>query len=75
MYIIEIIAKLIKNRLKKTINIDELYQESPEIAIDDQNCKHFYIAIDSTNEYLACNDCGHVIKNPQIKIQKNPFIK
>lgn len=58
MYIFEIIAKLIKNhRLRKN--------SSPMLNSEenDGNCSHIYLAIDSTKDYLACNKCGHVIKN------------
>jgi len=58
MYIFEIIAKLIKNhRLKKNSSGISSSEEN------DENCSHVYLAIDSTKDYLACNKCGHVIKN------------
>lgn len=61
MYIIEIIAKFILKR--KTANNYKPDLEESEFLDDYKNCKHIYIAIDSTKDYLACNKCGNVIKN------------
>jgi len=63
MYILEIIAKAIKNsRLKKN-------RFSEENSDEYENCDHIYFAIDSTADYMACNKCGNVIKN----FKKNIF--
>ncbi len=55
MYILEIIARILKNRRKSK----KKEQEAPP----DYFCEHLYLPIDSAAEYLACNKCGHVIKN------------
>ncbi len=55
MYILEIIAKILKNRRKSKKN--EQGTDPGYI------CDHLYLPIDSAAEYLACNKCGHVIKN------------
>ena len=62
MYIFEIIIKKIKNFRKKnkisympsSVNRDE------EAYKDCEN--HIYLPIDSSKEYLACKNCGHIIK-------------
>lgn len=60
MYLIEIIAKFVKKvREKPYVNNDEEY---------DEGCDHMYLPIDSTKTYLACNRCGHVVKNPKRNI-------
>ncbi|MFH0703043.1 MAG: hypothetical protein V2B14_05845 [bacterium] len=59
MYIFEIIAKILaswKNKKKYYQKID--FEEDKDI------CEHIYLVIDSSKDYLACNKCGHVIKNP-----------
>lgn len=62
MYIFGIIIKFlkkVKSKRKKisglTVNIDT------ENVEDCQN--HIYLPIDSSSEYLACKNCGHIIKN------------
>ena len=68
MYIIEIIAKLIKNhKKKKEFSQDNTLEEDFEV------CNHIYLAIDSSKDYLACNKCGDVIKNKHKNIKKNIF--
>jgi len=62
MYILELIAKAIKNKYKKK---DFSEKEENEY----ETCDHIYFAIDSTSDYLACNKCGNVIKN----FKKNIF--
>ena len=68
MYILEIIAKLLKN--KKIKNNPSLEQED-----DSYFCDHMYMAIDSTKDYLACTKCGNVIKNSYKETPKNFFLK
>ena len=68
MYIFEIIAKFIRNR---KIGHNSLQED--EIQETYEDCEHIYLAIDSTKDYLACNKCGHVIKNTQKPEKKNIF--
>lgn len=71
MYIIELIATLIKDRrLKKQQSLSE--EENEDTTV----CKHIYIPIDSTMDYLACNNCGDVIQNTHKKAAatKNFFL-
>lgn len=62
MYIIELIAKIIKSRKVKTP------VDLPQEELED--CEHIYYAIDSTSDYLACSKCGNVIKNYKKNIFK-----
>jgi hypothetical protein len=58
MYIIELLIKLInKKAIKKSEKNDEIE--------DMQDCNHIFFPIDSDNEFLACNKCGFLIKNPK----------
>lgn len=63
MYIIELLAKMLKNRNNKS--------KTNIIEEENEQCEHVYFAIDSSSDYLACNKCGNVIKN----YKKNFFIK
>lgn len=68
MYIIEIITKFItRTGRKKQMNQQEQSSEDYEI------CRHVYIPIDSTMDYLACNNCGHVIKNEKKNVGPSNF--
>ena len=74
MYIIEIIVKLLRNK-----KIKELPANSPDFEADYEDnyedCHHVYMAIDSTQDYFACNKCGHVIKNEKKKHEKINIFK
>ena len=68
MYIFELIARKILNKKNKNSTYDVYSQET-----DYEECKHVYLPIDSTKEYLACNNCGKVIKNTEYNKKKNIF--
>ncbi len=66
MYLIEIIIKKIllkiKNKNKNTAKFG--FSEDRTEEETKQDCaSHVYLPIDSSKEYLACRDCGHIIKN------------
>ena len=64
MYIIELVYKLLTNRkTKKTVDIEEK---------EYVKCEHLFLPLDSTKEYLACTQCGLVIKKED---EKNFFKK
>jgi len=67
MYLIELILKKwIKRKKKETPVIFESEEQEENLS---QNCeKHIYMPIDSSCDYLACKNCGHIIKN----YKKNP---
>lgn len=68
MYILELIAKLIKNEKEERPN-----NMPPEIDYEN-TCNHIFLPIDSTGEILACSKCGLTVKNDPSKIKpKNPF--
>lgn len=68
MYILELIAKLLKE--KKSQKSSSFQRETE----DEEKCEHTFFPIDSTNETLACSKCGLVIKNETLKLKpKNPF--
>lgn len=62
MYIFEIIIKSLSKRRQRLL---EQENEPSEVQEDYEGCKHFFLPIDSTADYLACNKCGLVIKNNQ----------
>lgn len=69
MYIIELIIKLAKKirekrELPPIILPDYEENQSEEFQEDCEN--HIYLPIDSTKSYLACKNCGHIIKNPDL---------
>ncbi|MDD3149602.1 MAG: hypothetical protein PHV68_02115 [Candidatus Gastranaerophilales bacterium] len=58
MYIIEAILRFIKNNSE----VKKIYRKSLDLE-DVDECEHLYVPIDSTEDYMACTKCGHVIKN------------
>ena len=62
MYIFEIIAKIIKD-FKEKNKISHNFGMETEEELQEACEKHVYLPIDSTKEYLACKNCGHIIKN------------
>lgn len=74
MYLIELIIKKWQEKKKKNTPVIFEFKEQDEELF--QNCdKHIYMPIDSTCDYLACKNCGHImrsIKKEDLKnIQKN----
>lgn len=71
MYIIELIAKILKEKKEKKFSITSGQNEEYE---PEEKCEHLFLPIDSTGETLACSKCGMVVKNDPKKIKpKNPF--
>jgi len=64
MYLIEALAKLWIEYKKKKNKVVSKNNENEE------HCEHFFLPLDSTADYLACNKCGFVVKN---KIRDNNF--
>jgi len=62
MYIIELILKKwFKKKKKKSPVLFELQEQEEDLS---KNCdKHIYMPIDSSCDYLACKNCGHIISN------------
>ncbi len=72
MYLLELIAKLIKE--KKNNSKKHASQLLEDASFEEEFCSHVFLPIDSTNETLACTKCGLVVKSDAQKIkQKNPF--
>lgn len=70
MYILELIAKKIKEKDKKQ------YASVPldKVLPDYEACNHTFSPLDSTGETLACTKCGKIIKNNTFMYKsKNPF--
>ena len=57
MYFIEKILKIFLKPKKKTLNY------TPQ---DIDTCEHLFLPIDSSGEYLACSQCGKVIKKIEL---------
>lgn len=71
MYIIELLIQAFKKKRKTK---QESRFELPENEIEDntQNCEHFFMPLDSSNEFFACKYCGLVIPKEKLK-PKNIF--
>lgn len=69
MYLIEVILKKwFKKNKKKPPVLFELPEQDEELY---KNCdKHLYMPIDSSSDYLACKNCGHIIRNYKEKNYK-----
>ena len=69
MYLIEFFIKKWKENKKKKAPVHlEVQEREEELS---QNCdRHLYMPIDSTCFYLACKNCGHLIRNDKGKKNK-----
>jgi len=66
MYILEILVKIFKT-LKKQERLSFNINENPSEDTSHEDCpNHIYLPIDSTKKYLACKNCGHLIKNDKV---------
>lgn len=62
MYLIELILKKWFEKNKKQTSVPFEFQEQEEQLY--KNCdKHLYMPIDSSCDYLACKNCGHILRN------------
>lgn len=70
MYIIEFIAKLLKEKHANSRNV-QAQADDTEL---ETRCAHTFFPIDSTGQTLACSKCGLVKKAGELKVNpKNPF--
>ena len=69
MYLIELILKKwFEKKKKKPPVLFEPQEREEELY---KNCdKHIYMPIDSSCDYLACKNCGHILRNYKEKINK-----
>ena len=59
MYVFEKLIKLIQDKKKqKPVSAD-----TEETSV----CEHVFLPIDSSKEYLACYNCGLVVKSKEMK--------
>lgn len=70
MYLIEILIKKFKKSEKKTTPFFPATGGEEAVSYNCEN--HIYLPIDSTKVYLACKNCGHIIKNPEIEQREPP---
>lgn len=62
MYLVELIIKKWLDRKKKKSPAFEVPDQEENLLYE--NCeRHVYMAIDSTCDFLACKNCGHIIRN------------
>lgn len=64
MYIVELFIKwLNKNKRGSGANPENIYQEEGKTITDEAlTCKHNFMPVDSTGQFLACTKCGYVVK-------------
>lgn len=51
------------------VNFPELpivFDEAAEEGVEEECENHIYLPIDSTKRFLACKNCGHIIKNEDV---------
>ena len=56
MYFIEKFLRIFYKKNKKS---------NTYIPQEIETCEHIFMPIDSSGEYLACSQCGKLIKNPK----------
>lgn len=68
MYFIEFIIKNLTQKKERKANNTNF----PPANIEEENCEHVFMPIDSTNETLSCSKCGIIVKRNDLKY-KNFF--
>lgn len=70
MYILELIVKWInpQKKYEPRKKFDPFAQDN----LEEENCEHIFLPIDSTGETLACSKCGLLVKREDMK-DKNIF--
>lgn len=68
MYIIELITQLFKKKTYTSNNsYDPLNQSNDGLIEDSDNCEHFFLPLDSSNELFACKYCGLILPKEKLK--------
>jgi hypothetical protein len=66
MYFLEIlIKKILSLKERKKIKFQDNFTKVPD-EYQEECEKHIYMAIDSSKNYLACKNCGHLIKREDL---------
>ena len=63
MYFIELLVK----KFQKKKNKEDSYNPLNEDTLQEENCEHVFMPIDSTGEVLSCRNCGLVVKREDLK--------
>ena len=63
MYFIELLVK----KFQKKKNNEDSYNPLNEDTLQEENCEHVFMPIDSTGEVLSCRNCGLVVKREDLK--------
>ncbi len=77
MYIFELITNFIKGKKYKKLNPTDFTPRDGEDLIENsQDCEHFFMPLDSSNEYFGCKYCGIVVEadklnNSKFKLEKS----
>lgn len=71
MYIFEIIAQIFKKKRPLINNYDPL-SETQLQQVDDSDCEHLFLPLDSSNTMFACKYCGLIVPKEKLK-NKNIF--
>lgn len=73
MYIIELIAQLFQKKKYTSRNsYDPLNIQQDALIEDSDNCEHFFLPLDSSNELFACKYCGLILPKEKLK-ERNIF--
>ena len=69
MYIFELLTKIFKGKkYKKMFTYQADYKD--DITENPDDCEHFFMPLDSTNEMFACKYCGLVIPKDKLHNKK-----
>ena len=67
MYIFEILIKYLKNKPKiKQKTYNPLENEPDGLEENSQNCEHFFMPLDSSEENFACKYCGLIVNRKNL---------
>lgn len=68
MYIIELIAQLLKKKTYLPQNtFDPLNSSNEELLDESENCEHLFLPLDSSNTLFACKYCGTIVPKEKLK--------
>ena len=71
MYIFEWITQFIKGKKYKKITPDYTPDKNEDILENPNECEHFFMPLDGSNEYFACKYCGLVVPKSKLSSKQN----
>lgn len=67
MYIFELLVKIFKGKKYKKLIPDYTPETNGDLIEKPEECEHFFMPLDDSQEYFGCKYCGLVVPKNKLK--------